>query len=91
MLINNNRAKVRAEMEANETMKVTTFEATVENGRIKLPENIRLPEKTRVYVVVPGIDMHPLYYIGSPHLAHPEDAIDFVKEVTEERKDAGIQ
>jgi hypothetical protein len=72
-------------------MKVTTFEATVENGRIKLPENIRLPEKARVYVVVPGFDMQPVYYIGSPHLVRPEDAVDFVKEVIEEREDAGLQ
>jgi predicted DNA-binding antitoxin AbrB/MazE fold protein len=37
-------------------MKVTSFEATVENGVIKLPEHVQLPEKTRVYVVIPGVD-----------------------------------
>jgi len=72
-------------------MKVTTFEATVENGRIKLPQNVRLPDKTRVFVVVPGVDMQPAYYIGSPRLVHPEQATDFVKEVIEEEKDASLR
>ena len=72
-------------------MKVTTFEAIVENGSIKLPENLRLPEKTRVYIVVPGLDLQPAYYIGSPRLVHPEQAADFVKEVTEEAPDASLR
>lgn len=33
--------------------KTTTYEATVENGQIKLPEAVHLPEHTRVFVVVP--------------------------------------
>ena len=72
-------------------MKVTSFEATVENGVIKLPEHVQLPEKTRVYVVIPGVDMQPAYYVGSPRLVHPEQAADFVKEVIEEHKDAGLR
>jgi len=72
-------------------MKVTTFEATVENGRIQLPENVRLPDNTRVFVVIPGVDMQPAYHIGSPRLVHPEQAADFVKEVDEEGKDADLR
>ena len=72
-------------------MKVTTFEATVENGIIKLPEHVQLPEKTRVYVVIPGVDVQPAYYAGSPCLVHPEQAADFVKEVIEEHKNAGLR
>ena len=34
-------------------MKNTTYEATVHNGQIKLPETVHLPENTRVFVVVP--------------------------------------
>jgi len=30
-----------------------TFEATVENGQIKLPETVHLPDHTKVFVVVP--------------------------------------
>ena len=72
-------------------MKITTFEATVENGVIKLPENVQLPEKTRVYIVIPGVDLQPLYYVGSPRLVRPEQASDFEKEVIEEYKDAGLR
>jgi len=72
-------------------MKVTSFEATVENGVIKLPEHVQLPEKTRVYVVIPGDDAQPAYYVGRPRLVYPEQAADFVKEVTEEPKDAGLR
>lgn len=65
-------------------MRSTTFEATVENGTIKLPEDIHIPEKTKVYVVVPRGNESPVYHVGSPRLVHPENAADFVKEVTEE-------
>ena len=34
-------------------MKTTTYEATVENGQIKLPETVHLPDHTKVFVVVP--------------------------------------
>ena len=37
-------------------MRVTTFSGTVEGGRVKLAANVRLPEKARVYVVVPEFD-----------------------------------
>ncbi len=75
-------------------MKVTSFEATVENGVIKLPDHVQLPEKTRVYGVIPGVDVQPAYpahYVGSPRLVHPEQSADFVKEVIEEHKDAGLR
>jgi hypothetical protein len=34
-------------------MKTTTFEATVENGQIKLPDTVHLADHTKVFVVVP--------------------------------------
>ena len=37
-------------------MPVTTFSGTVENGQVKLALNVHLPEKARVYVVVPDLD-----------------------------------
>ena len=72
-------------------MSVTTFEAIVENGQIKLLNAFRLPEKTRVYVVVPSVEVRPALLIGSPRLAHPEQVVDFIKEVIEEPNDAGIR
>lgn len=72
-------------------MKITTIEATVENGKVILPENVHLPEKAKVYVVVPGFDREPAFHIESPRLAHPEQASDFIKEVIEETDNAVIQ
>jgi len=69
-------------------MKVTTFEAFVENGQIRLPGSIRLPEKAKVYVVVPGLPSAA--YVGSPRLARPEQAVDFEKEVSEGDLDTGL-
>ena len=69
-------------------MKVATFEAVVENGQIRLPGSVHLPEKAKVYVVIPGVPSAA--YIGSPRLAHPEQASDFEKEVVEEDLDARL-
>ncbi|HEX3035860.1 MAG TPA: hypothetical protein VHT73_12165 [Thermodesulfobacteriota bacterium] len=62
-------------------MKVTTFEGVVENGQIRLPANVRLPEKAKVYVVIPDVEVETVAYIGSPRLVHPEQSADFKKEV----------
>jgi hypothetical protein len=62
-------------------MSVTTFEGIVENGQIKLPANVRLPENARVYVVVPNTETRKAAYVGTPRLAHPEQAADFRKEI----------
>jgi hypothetical protein len=72
-------------------MRVTTYEATVENGQIKLSEAVRLPEHARIYVVVPGVEEATRFHAGSPRLAQPADAIDFAKEVAEEPRDAGLR
>jgi hypothetical protein len=37
-------------------MPVTTFPGTVEDGQVKFAEDVHLPEKTKVYVVVPDLD-----------------------------------
>src|SRR6266404_3474897 len=59
----------------------------VENGQIRLPADVHLPERARVYVVVPGQEVSspssPVY-LGSPRLANPAQAIAFKKEVIQE-------
>ena len=35
-------------------MNIATYQGIVENGKVHLPPNIRLPDKTKVYVVVPA-------------------------------------
>jgi len=72
-------------------MRVTTYEATVENGLIKLSEPVRLPEHAKVYVVVPGAEAVPRFHVGSPRLADPERAADFTMDVAEEPRDAGLR
>ncbi len=71
-------------------MKVATYEATVENGQIRLSEPVRLPERAKVFVVVPGVEEVPRFHMASPRLVRPELAADFVKEVTEEPRDAAL-
>lgn len=71
-------------------MKVMTYEATVEDGKIRLSEPVRLPEHAKVYVVVPDVEELPRFHIASPRFARPESAADFVKDVTEEPPDAAL-
>lgn len=71
-------------------MGVRTFEGIVEQGQIRLPSTVQLPERAKVYVVIPDIEVQTVPFIGSPRLVHPEQAADFVKEVIEETPDAGV-
>jgi hypothetical protein len=71
-------------------MRVATFEGIVENGQIRLNTNVRLPEKTKVYVVVPDFESNPVGHIFSPRLAHPEQTADFKKEVSEAPPNASL-
>ncbi len=71
-------------------MRVTTFEGIIENGQIRLPATVRLPERAKVYVVIPDVEVQTVAYIGSPRLVHPDQAADFKKEVIEEPDDAGL-
>jgi len=65
-------------------MQVRTFEGVVENGQIRLTTKVRLPEKTRVYVVVPDFEAKKVVHVFSPRLAHPEQAAEFAKQVVED-------
>lgn len=71
-------------------MSITTIEAVVENGQIRVPSGVRLPEKAKVYVLIPDVNVPSVSYVGSPRLAHPEQATDFLKEVVEESSDDGL-
>ena len=71
-------------------MKIAAFQGFVENGQVRLLDNVRLPEKATVFVVVPGAEISTSVYVRSPRLVHPEQAGDFNKEVVEEGCDAGV-
>lgn len=69
-------------------MKVVTYEGIVENGCVHLPADANVPEKSRVFIVVPGPETERIVRIWSPRLANPEQAKDFVKEVQPEDNNA---
>ena len=71
-------------------MSIVTIEGVVEHGQIRLKSDVQLPDNTKVYVVVPGMQVQQIAYIVSPRLAHPEQATDFELEVVEEPADASI-
>ena len=72
-------------------MSVVTFEGIVDNGQIRLTTNVRLPEKAKVYVIIPDMQIEQIAHIYSPRLAYPEQAADFKMEVVEEDLGAGLQ
>jgi len=65
-------------------MSIITLEGIVQEGQIRLKSDFRLPDKTKVYVVVPDIQVQKYAHIFSPRLANPEQAIDFKMKVTQE-------
>lgn len=69
--------------------KLATYEGIVENGHVTLPPDADIPDKTRVYVLVPDAAAHRTYKVMSPRLAHPEQAKDFELQVIDET-DAGV-
>ncbi len=71
-------------------MNVVAYEGVVEKGQVRLPPEAKLPENTRVYVVVPEAKEQRAVHIRSPRLADPARARRFEMEVIEEGKDAGL-
>jgi len=71
-------------------MAILTFEGVVENGQIRLRDNVTLPERSKVYVVIPDEGTAPQAHIHSPRLAHPEQAAAFAKQIIEVPPDAGL-
>ncbi len=65
-------------------MSILTLEGIVQEGRIRLKTDFHLPDKTKVYVVVPDIQGEKYAHIFSPRLANPEQALDFKMHVTQE-------
>ncbi len=53
-------------------MAISTFEGIVENGQIRLRDNVTLPANTKVYVVIPDFEAVPQAHVYSPRLVHPD-------------------
>jgi hypothetical protein len=64
-----------------ETAGSITLEGVVERNRIRLKANVRLPENTKVYVIVPDVQAEQVARVYSPRLAHPAQAADFKMEI----------
>jgi hypothetical protein len=73
-----------------DAMSILSFEAVIEHGKVILPAHVRLPERTRVYVVVPDIQTQASANMYSPRLAHKEQLKDFILEVAEDKPDVGV-
>jgi hypothetical protein len=69
-------------------MGIATFEGVVEHGQIRLKTGIRLPERAKVCVVVPDVQVERGARIFSPRLVHREQTADFELEIIEESSDA---
>ena len=52
--------------------------------------DVRLPDKTKVYVIIPGIQIERVAHVFTPRLAHPEQAADFELEIVEELSHARL-
>jgi len=59
-----------------------TIEGIVEGGQITLNDSVYLPEKTKVCMVVPDIQVDRETRIITPRLAHLEQAEDFNLVIT---------
>ena len=71
-------------------MAILTIEGVVENGQIRLHDNVALPEHTKVYVVIPDVATALPAHVYSPRLVHQEQAPDFAKQVIEVAADAEL-
>lgn len=58
-------------------MSPTTFEAVVENGQVRLPPGVVLPERQTVLVVVPEASPPFNRAVTGFRLANPDDAAKF--------------
>ena len=66
------------------------FEGVVKDGHIRLISDVRLPDNTKVFVVVSDLQVEQVAHVFTPRLVHSEQVADFVLEVVEEPSDAGI-
>ncbi len=64
------------------------IEGFVENGQIRLTEEITLIDNTTVYVLIPDSEKPYRPRIMSPRLADPRQAVDFKQKVIWEEVDA---
>jgi hypothetical protein len=71
-------------------MGVVALEGIIEHGQVRITSDVRLPDKTKVYVVIPGIQIERVAHVFTPRLAHTEQVVDFELEIVEESSHARL-
>ena len=77
-------------MDINQVAPGETFAGVVEGGQILLNGNVRLPEKTKVLVVVEDRDIGAIHCSRTPCLANKDQESDFRMVIVEKGPDAGV-
>ena len=65
-------------------MTIKAYEGIIKNGRVELKSDIPLPDRTRVYVIIPEAGVVGIARVPGPRFAQSEEAVDFEMEVAEE-------
>jgi len=65
-------------------MSITTYEGVVEKGKIRLKSDVKLPEKVKVYVIVPEVQTpeKKTARIHTPRLSYRKQAGEFKMKVS---------
>ena len=66
-------------------MRIVALEGIVEKSQIRLISDLRLPDKTKVYMVIPNMQIENVAYSYTPRLADPSQSADFKMEALEKR------
>lgn len=69
-------------------MTINTYEGVVEKGQIRLKAHVRLPDNTKVYVLVPENGPKNTARLATPRLVHQKQIADFKMTVTEDKTNA---
>ena len=72
-------------------MTITAYEGVVEKGKIRLKTGIRLPDNTKVYVVVPDTQTKRTARVTSPRLVDRKKVADFKMEISEDNSNAIVR
>ena len=71
-------------------MTITTYEGVVEKGKIRLQVGVRLPEKAKVFVIIPDMRLEKTGRVLTPRLKNLAQTNDFKMEVCEDEPDASL-
>lgn len=72
-------------------MTITTYEGVVEKGKIRLKTSVRLPDNTKVYVVVPDTQTKKTARVRSPRLVNRKQVADFKMEISKDNSNAKVR